>query len=119
MIAWADGGFTSKRASTVASVSPRRNLTPTRGGASAATGGGGLGSCSFCGGFTNGADKIRTTVATARPVERAADTRRRFRNGGSKYFRCFITVNKKCSDPSTAFFAHGQRKNGKKEENLV
>ena len=66
MMAWADGGFTPKRASTVASVSPRRNLTPTRGGSSAATGGGGLGSWSFCGEFTNGAHNTTTIVARAR-----------------------------------------------------
>src|SRR5262249_21944544 len=45
IIAWADGGFTPKRARTEASVSPRRSFTPTRGGSSAATGGGGFGFC--------------------------------------------------------------------------
>ena len=110
MIAWADGGFTPKRASTVASVSPCRNLTPTRGGSSAATGGGGLGSWSFCGGVTSGAHNTRTRVAKARPVKRAADARQRFKSDASKYFRCFITMNKSCSNPSTAIFCRGQRK---------
>src|SRR5262245_9684225 len=109
-IAWADGGFTPKRASTVASVSPRRNLTPIRGGSSAATGGEGLSSCSFCGGLTNGALKIRTTVATARPVRRTAEAHRRCARKESRNFRCFITMNEGF-DPCTVISTRGQRKN--------
>ena len=61
-------------------------------------------------GITNGAHNTSTRVAKARPVKRTADTRRRFKSDASKYFRCFITMNKNCSNPSTALFTHGQRK---------
>src|SRR5262249_37295071 len=93
MIAWADGGFTPKRVSALARLSPRRNFTPTRGGSSAATGGAGLGSCSFCGGLTNGAHNTTTRVARARPAKRIADVRRRINNDAAKYLCCFITMN--------------------------
>src|SRR5262249_7204630 len=91
------------------SVSPRRSFTPTRGGSSAATGGGGLGSCSFFGGGTKGGLKTKTTVAKAKAGKRNAEAHRRPAQGASKKFRCVLTLEH-VLDPCTVISIHGQRK---------
>ena len=48
---------------------------------------------------------------------KAGNTNRRraqtIQNDAPKYFRCFITMKKNYSNPSTVIFSHGQRKNDK------
>jgi hypothetical protein len=111
-MARADGGATPKRDNTEARVSPRRNLTPTRGGSSALIRGGGLGSWGSCDESKNGKHKSIMKVAKATPARRANDASKRSKRDGSKYFRCFITLKDNCCNPSTGIFIDGQRKKG-------
>ena len=99
-----------KRFSTEARVSPGRNLTPTRGGSSEATGGGSWGLWSSCGEFRKGAHNNMTRAATATPAKRAAAARKRLKNHPLKYLRRLITMNQNRPNPFTVIFECGQRK---------